>query len=188
MSNRKLGFVIGRFQPFHNGHKHLIETAYDNCDELVVFIGSSQESRTLKNPFTFQERWRMLYDELCIQGGRNIIFTPLADTATNQEWIDSICDELNFMTKWTSEITETVFFCCDKDEDTAKSNNLLQDINVTIHRVDNPHGLNATDIRKALFTGYETTILEDVPNSTLNVIDKSKIISEIVTKYPYREH
>ena len=188
MSNRKLGFVIGRFQPFHNGHKHLIETAYNNCDELVVFIGSAQESRTEKNPFTFQERWRMLHDELNVNGNRKILFVPLNDYNTNQEWIDSICDELNFMTKWTTDIVETIFFCCDKDESTTESNNLLQDINVTIERVGNPHELNATDIRNMLFNGMEFQIIDFVPSSTLNVIGSSKIIYEFETKYPYREY
>lgn len=188
MSNRKLGFVVGRFQPFHYGHKHLIETAYENCDELVVFIGSAQESRTEKNPFTFQERWRMIYDDVCVNGSRNIIFIPLNDCETNQEWLDSICDELNFMNKWTSDIVETVFFCCDKDETTTESNNLFQDINLTIERVDNPHGLNATDIRKMLFTGMEFQIIDFVPHSTLRVIDSSKIIDEIGSKYQYTEN
>ena len=188
MSNRTLGFVIGRFQPFHYGHKYLIETAYDNCDELVVFIGSAQESRTDKNPFTFQERWRMIYDDVCMNGSKNIIFVPLNDAETNEQWLDSINGDLNYMSKWTSEITKTVFFCCDKDELTTDSNNLLKNLDVEIVRIDNPHGLNATDIRKMLFTGLEFQIVDFVPHSTLNVIDKSKIIDEFETKYPYREY
>lgn len=187
MSNRKLGFVIGRFQPFHNGHKHLIETAYNNCDELVVFIGSAQESRTEKNPFTFQERWRMLHDELNVNGNRKILFVPLNDYNTNQEWIKAIEDEIIQIKKF-SYSEHVRFFCCDKDQSTIESNNLLKELDVEICRVENPHGLNATDIRKMLFNGMEFQIIDFVPHSTLNVIGKTKIIEEFEAKYQYRVH
>ena len=52
----KHGLIIGRFQLLHNGHKQMIDTALELCDKVVVYIGSSQESRTLENPFTFEER------------------------------------------------------------------------------------------------------------------------------------
>lgn len=188
MSKRKLGFVIGRFQPFHNGHKHLIETAYNNCDELVVFIGSAQESRTIKNPFTFQERWRMLHDELNVNGNRKILFAPLNDTNTNEEWVDSIADEIRWYGDLCKDIGEYIFFCCDKDQSTKESNDLVDWLNIETYRIDNPHGLNATDIRKMLFNGMEFQIIDFVPHSTLRVIDSSKIIDEIGSKYPYRVH
>lgn len=38
----KVGLVHGRFQPFHNGHKHLVDTMIRNCRIPVVIIGSVQ--------------------------------------------------------------------------------------------------------------------------------------------------
>ncbi len=38
-----LGFLIGRFQPFHKGHLNLLNTALDLSDKVIVFIGSSSE-------------------------------------------------------------------------------------------------------------------------------------------------
>ena len=52
----KVGLYIGRFQPFHMGHLSIVKRALKECDTLVIAIGSSQENRTKKNPFTFEER------------------------------------------------------------------------------------------------------------------------------------
>lgn len=53
---------IGRFQPFHLGHKHVIETALQMAKNVIVLIGSSNSSRNSRNPFTFEERKQMILD------------------------------------------------------------------------------------------------------------------------------
>ncbi|HDM88409.1 MAG TPA: nicotinamide-nucleotide adenylyltransferase, partial [Candidatus Bathyarchaeota archaeon] len=40
------GLFIGRFQPPHLGHLHAIKQALEECDELIIVIGSSQYSHT----------------------------------------------------------------------------------------------------------------------------------------------
>ncbi|MGB1696927.1 MAG: adenylyltransferase/cytidyltransferase family protein [Thermoplasmatota archaeon] len=50
-----MNLVIGRFQPLHKGHVALIEEAMRDGPS-VIGVGSSQESRTERNPFTFEER------------------------------------------------------------------------------------------------------------------------------------
>lgn len=39
----KVGFTIGKFAPFHNGHKYLIETAIKEMDEFYVVIYDTPE-------------------------------------------------------------------------------------------------------------------------------------------------
>lgn len=51
---------IGRFQPFHNGHKAVIEAALEQAKEVVIVVGSSFAARNIRNPFTFQERKAMI--------------------------------------------------------------------------------------------------------------------------------
>ena len=50
----KLGFIVGRFQLFHKGHEALVNFGKALCDKFVVIVGSTNESRTVKNPFTFE--------------------------------------------------------------------------------------------------------------------------------------
>ncbi len=52
--------LIGRFQPFHNAHLEIVKRATALTDQLVVICGSAKQPRTYKNPFTFDERARMI--------------------------------------------------------------------------------------------------------------------------------
>jgi bifunctional NMN adenylyltransferase/nudix hydrolase len=47
----KFGFIVGRFHHIHIGHEKLIDFGLKMCDQLLVMVGSSQESGTLRNPF-----------------------------------------------------------------------------------------------------------------------------------------
>ena len=49
----KLGVLVGRFQTFHTGHEEIIRKAIELCEQVWIFVGSSQESGTLKNPFSY---------------------------------------------------------------------------------------------------------------------------------------
>lgn len=55
-----LGILVGRFQMLHAGHQQMIETALALCDEVGIFVGSSQESGTEKNPFSYELRVQVL--------------------------------------------------------------------------------------------------------------------------------
>ena len=48
----ELGILVGRFQVLHAGHEDMIKKALKVCDRVAVFVGSSQESGTEKNPFS----------------------------------------------------------------------------------------------------------------------------------------
>lgn len=49
-----LAIVIGRFQPFHEGHQPLMETALKMSNNVLVLVGSTQQAPTVKNPFSFE--------------------------------------------------------------------------------------------------------------------------------------
>ena len=52
--------LIGRFQPLHNAHLEIIKRCTALTDQLVVIAGSAKQPRTYKNPWTFDERARMI--------------------------------------------------------------------------------------------------------------------------------
>jgi bifunctional NMN adenylyltransferase/nudix hydrolase len=52
--------LIGRFQPLHSAHLEIIKRATALTDQLVIIVGSAKQPRTYKNPFTFEERARMI--------------------------------------------------------------------------------------------------------------------------------
>lgn len=55
-----VGLVVGRFQPLHFGHVAVLKQADAAVDELVVAIGSSQESGIERNPYDAATRRAMI--------------------------------------------------------------------------------------------------------------------------------
>ena len=53
-------FFIGRWQPLHDGHRTIIDSAADNGKEVVIGIRDTELSE--KNPFTAQERKDLIND------------------------------------------------------------------------------------------------------------------------------
>ena len=45
-----LAVFIGRFQPFHNGHMKVVETALQQSAQVLILTGSSYQPRTPRNP------------------------------------------------------------------------------------------------------------------------------------------
>ena len=60
MEMYNLGLVIGRFQLLHDGHCELIDNALMLCKQVIIYIGSSQEHGTDKNPFSYEVRRGMI--------------------------------------------------------------------------------------------------------------------------------
>lgn len=52
--------IIGRFQPLHNGHLQLLNKALEVAKDTIVLIGSSNQPRTPKNPWSWEERARVI--------------------------------------------------------------------------------------------------------------------------------
>lgn len=57
---------VGRFQPLHKGHLHALKRVLREFDFVTIGIGSANNAGGGKNPFTYEERRRMLL--LALQG------------------------------------------------------------------------------------------------------------------------
>lgn len=137
---KNLTIYIGRFQPLHNGHLHVLQKAKEIGDVLIL-VGSSTESRSIKNPFS-----------------NEFILKTLKPFATFIEFISDFPSDDNV---WLAEIQEKVskydykydkvyIIGHDKDESSYYLNNFPQ---WTLEKVDNFQNINATNIREELFLG-----------------------------------
>lgn len=90
--SKKYNFLvfIGRFQPAHNAHIEIIREALKLADQVIILIGSSYQPRTPKNPFTAEEREKLIRcafndDELFCDD--DLIFRYISDKLYNdQQW------------------------------------------------------------------------------------------------------
>ena len=105
----KRGLFVGRFQPFHLGHLEDIKTALKEVDELIIVIGSSNEVDTKENPFTVEERHKMIDLTLQANGINNYRVYPIRDFGDDKKWvkhIETLVPKFNVVytgNKWTEE-------------------------------------------------------------------------------------
>lgn len=80
---------IGRFAPFHRGHEGVVRLALSQAKKVAMVLGSDQQPRTARNPFTTAERIKMItavFPEEVAAG--RIMFCPQVDHTYNMDrWI-----------------------------------------------------------------------------------------------------
>jgi len=62
MDTQRASLFVGRWQPFHDGHKKLIETVLKKGKPVVVAIRDTEISHA--NPYSTRERWEMIQTAL----------------------------------------------------------------------------------------------------------------------------
>lgn len=94
---------VGRFQPFHLEHKRIIDIALQKSQHVLVLVGSAGKARTIRNPFTFDERKQMIFGSYAgaveqilappsLVSDR-LIIKPLYDKTYNEAaWIKQVQD------------------------------------------------------------------------------------------------
>lgn len=95
---------IGRFQPFHLGHKSIIDRALKDFDSIIIVIGSDNEPRSTRNPFTSEERENMISLSFKNEDMKRIKFIRQEDIRYN--------DNL-----WTAEVISKVEKIINSDKD-----------------------------------------------------------------------
>ena len=91
---------VGRFQPLHMEHKRVIDIALEKSRNVLVLVGSAGKARTIRNPFTFDERRDMItgcyendWDVTDPKGQteRRLIIRPLYDKTYNDAaWVKQV--------------------------------------------------------------------------------------------------
>lgn len=84
---KKVGVVVGRFQtPYlHSGHKHLIETARNESDDLLIFVGEHAGWASANDPLDFPTRDMMLRS--AYPNARTIV---IKDHISDDVWSENI--------------------------------------------------------------------------------------------------
>lgn len=82
--------LIGRFQPFHNGHAALLQQALQTAPRVLLLIGSALQARNAKNPFSWQERAAMISSALSEADRSRVSFAPLRDYYDDKRWVAAV--------------------------------------------------------------------------------------------------
>ncbi len=156
MKEYRQGCVLGRFSPLHIGHVHVIEQAIAKCDRVLVFVGSSQEQRTSRNPFSYKEREAMLRAVF----GNAIDVAPLPDLGLGDvpAWGDHLLEEA----KRLGHPVDAFILGNEMKNDKWFSPKARESIAlVEVSRTGIP--VSATDVRQALMEGDEAAFQAKTP-------------------------
>ncbi len=84
--------LIGRFQPFHNGHAALLARALEIARHVIVVLGSAYGARSPKNPFNWEERAAMIGATLNEAQRAQVSFLPMRDYYDDARWAQRLTD------------------------------------------------------------------------------------------------
>jgi len=84
------GLLIGRFQPFHLGHLAALRFALPKVDKLWLGLGSSNKPMEKNNPFSVDERKKMILSSIDDSIKNKISIFPIPDLDNHVKWIQNI--------------------------------------------------------------------------------------------------
>jgi bifunctional NMN adenylyltransferase/nudix hydrolase len=96
--NHKYDFLvyIGRFQPFHLGHLHVVEHALNISHKLIIVIGSHNKPIDWKNPWTSSQRIEMIKAALTPEQLTRVHFQVVEDRLyQDKEWQASVYEAVD---------------------------------------------------------------------------------------------
>jgi bifunctional NMN adenylyltransferase/nudix hydrolase len=191
MKSFKVACVLGRFQPFHNGHFALINRAFELAEHVVILIGSTEQPRTTRNPFTFEERSNMIRTALDQSISRYSILSIPDSSYDLPAWQERVQQAVSSIVPFANK--ETAIVGCNKDSTTYYLSLFPQ----WKHIDPSKEGIvdleiNATEVRKVLFSiapaQEKFTIEELVPIQTANFLEdfvKTKEYKELQEEHQF---
>ena len=141
----------------HKGHLAAIREALSKCDDLIVVIGSAEDSHTERNPFTAGERFQMLVSSLTPRERSRIFIVPIRD--------------LNRFSLWVSHVESHLppFDIVFSNSDLTRSLFSKAGYEVRRTKAYNPKEYSATEIRRRIASGEKWTNL--VPEPVARILE-----------------
>lgn len=91
----KKGIVVGRFQPFHKGHKFLIFEALKYADKIIIGIGNAT-GKGENDPYNSGVRKKILKKFIKNEGieDRIIEIVPLVNNPSDDVWYENLVNKI----------------------------------------------------------------------------------------------
>lgn len=160
---------IGRFQPFHVGHKSVVDEALKRADNVIMLIGSANLPRSLRNPFTVEERTQMIKGAYSDEAAARVHCVGLDDALYNDtRWLQCVQTAVHSV---TGDLSADIALIGHSKDSSSYYLSLFPTWGSV--SVPNYKGLSATPIREGYLMGATPT-KERIPASTRDVMDAIK--------------
>lgn len=180
---------IGRFQPFHNGHKQVLDKALNLAEKVIILVGSSNQPRTIKNPFSFDERKEMI-NKSCGENYSKLMIAPLRDQQYNDQlWAGNVQQivetELIKSLGWQDGLLKGGIIGHSKDESSYYLK-MFPQWDLIEHSIN--EDVHATDIRKIYFESnllYLKAVIPEPVSLFLTEFKKTGEYSQLVKEQEF---
>lgn len=167
--NFKLSLILGRFNHIHLGHKYIIDISRNLSETTLILIGSSQESGTLRNPFSAEFRKKLIKE--IYKNDKNVIVEFLEDMTNeydiNYEWGKYILENVK---KITGKKPNLMIHGNDESRKGWFDEKDIEDVSeMIITRKDIE--ISATKLRGYILIGNKEKWSEFVPKEIHNMFD-----------------
>jgi bifunctional NMN adenylyltransferase/nudix hydrolase len=173
-----LAVFIGRFQPFHNGHKHIIDTGLRHAKKVLVLAGSAGSPRSHRNPFLYDERSKMILDSYPIgsDGFGRVVTRPLEDVGYNDpKWATKVQEAVS------AEGGGNVAVIGHKKDETCYYLDLFPQWGSIA--VENFANLNGTTMRNAYFSNIGSMWVKDCDGHNPGDLPRDHIVTPVVREF-----
>lgn len=160
---------IGRFQPFHNAHLEIVKRATELAEHTAIIVGSANQPRIFKNPFSYDER-EYLINETLMMVNASYSIHPIQDTIYNNEtWVSRVQSIVNKIYPFENARVGIIGY--KKDETSFYLDMFPQWDLIEVPLIEE---LSASQIRKLYFTeDYNPNFIKSViPVEVLEFLNK----------------
>lgn len=182
---KKIGVILARFQPIHNGHLELIKKAAEENERVIVFIGSADKVNT-RNPIPCKLRKGLVLEAI------NKYLPDLAEKVTIYE-LNDLTDESDNSHDWgfylyskvvsvTQQSNFTIYYSDGYEIITSWFPGFLLRDNVSLSLLARGAvhgGVSATEVRQAILS-YDDKLINMVPKC---VYDKQEILRTYIQAF-----
>ena len=186
---KKIGVILARLQPIHNGHLELIDKAVNENDNVYVFVGSADKFNQ-RNPIPISTRLDLVntaLNEKYTESTRNRIYViPL----------DDLDDESNNSHEWgfylyskivteTHEPNFTIYYSDGFEIITTWFPGFILRNNVSLSllaRNSVENGISATSVRKMIMNRDDENLKKVVPICVFELREHIRTLIELSEK------
>lgn len=176
---KRVAVYIGRFQPLHYGHLHIIKESIKHFDTLIVLIGSANKRLSMKDPFSITKRKEWISAFL----RESDVVEPINDFLYNDQ-------------KWAAQVNEIVSQYANEEDVTIVGHH-KDDTSFYLDmfprwksfEFEDYKGISGTDIRELLYEEKieeaEGLIPKDVLEGVRESIASNPNFDNIIGEYVY---
>lgn len=174
---------IGRFQPFHLAHMQTVKIALQQSDRVILALGSAQNQRNIKNPFTAAEREQMILSNFSAAEQQRIRFVPIIDVYNDLKWVKLVKDQVDTVTTPDAKVGLIGHF---KDDSSYYLELFPEWTLLELESLKN--AISATPLREAFYRGE--IVEAEFPTGTIAFLQQFKqnpIYQQLQQKYELQD-